>query len=144
MATTVLLSIVVPLFNEEEVLPAFHKRLSTVLDSLTMDVEVIYVNDGSSDNTLGILENLKEVESRVAIIDLSRNFGKEFALLPHTEGKAADRLHRLSESTGPSAVLRPSRSGVGESRRFPQALLLGLDLLPFSFFHGWRYGICFY
>ena len=87
----ILLSIVVPLLNEEEVLPVFHKRLSTVLDSLTMDVEVIYVNDGSNDNTLGIMEKLKEVDSRVAIIDLSRNFGKEIALtagLDHANGNA--------------------------------------------------------
>jgi len=87
----ILLSIIVPLFNEEEVLPAFHKRLSTVLDSLKMDVEVIYVNDGSHDNTLGIVEKLKEVDSRVAIIDLSRNFGKEIALtagLDHANGNA--------------------------------------------------------
>jgi glycosyltransferase involved in cell wall biosynthesis len=86
-----LLSIIVPAFNEQEALPAFHARLSAVLESLEMESEIIYVNDGSRDGTLGILRNLRENDSRVAILDLSRNFGKEIAMtagLEHARGDA--------------------------------------------------------
>lgn len=83
------ISIVVPAFNEEEVLREFHRRITVVLDSLLYNTEIIYVNDGSSDNTLGVMLELKEKDLRVLIIDLSRNFGKEIALtagLDHANG----------------------------------------------------------
>jgi len=83
------LSVVVPAFNEEEVLPEFHKRLSVVLESLGVEAEILYVNDGSSDATLRVLRGLND--PRAAIIDLSRNFGKEIAMtagLDHASGDA--------------------------------------------------------
>jgi glycosyltransferase involved in cell wall biosynthesis len=76
----VFLSVVVPAYNEEEVLPSFHKRLSEVLDSMPIQAEIIYVNDGSTDNTLPVLQILRKSDPRIAILDLSRNFGKEIAL----------------------------------------------------------------
>lgn len=75
-----LISIVVPAYNEEEALAEFHRRVSAVLDSLAYRGEIIYVNDGSTDNTFGVMLELKKNDSRVAIVDLSRNFGKEIAL----------------------------------------------------------------
>lgn len=80
VAQTVQFSIVVPAYNEQEVLPEFHRRLCGVLAALAGDSEIIYVNDGSRDNTLGVLQELRRHDSRVSIIDLSRNFGKELAL----------------------------------------------------------------
>ena len=83
------MSIVVPAYNEEEVLPEFHRRLTSVLEEVEGSCEILYVNDGSSDRTLEVLNDFKD--PRVAIIDLSRNFGKEIALtagLDHTKGKA--------------------------------------------------------
>jgi glycosyltransferase involved in cell wall biosynthesis len=87
----ILLSIVVPSYNEEEVLTEFHKRISEVLDSVPVNAEIIYVNDGSIDNSLTIMRNLRESDPRIAIIDLSRNFGKEIAMtagLDHASGDA--------------------------------------------------------
>ena len=87
-----LLSIVVPAFNEQEVLPAFHERLSKVLDSLPIDSEILYVNDGSRDGTLEVMKILRAHDDRVAILDLSRNFGKEIAMtagLDHARGDDA-------------------------------------------------------
>jgi glycosyltransferase involved in cell wall biosynthesis len=87
-----LLSVVIPAFNEEEVLPEFHRRLSMVLKTLELRAEIIYVNDGSQDNTLMVMRLLHESDPRVAIVDLSRNFGKEIALtagLDHASGDAA-------------------------------------------------------
>src|SRR5256885_510080 len=75
-----LLSIIVPTYNEEEVLPDFHSRLSRVLDKLDCDTKIIYVNDGSTDRTIGVINNLRRGDTRIAIVDLSRNFGKEIAM----------------------------------------------------------------
>lgn len=74
------LSIVVPAYNEEQVLPVFHQRLSAVLDKLALVCEVIYINDGSRDTTVAVIEGLRAADDRVALVDLSRNFGKEIAL----------------------------------------------------------------
>ena len=85
------LSVVVPAFNEQEVLSEFHGRLTGVLDRIDAACEIVYVNDGSSDRTLAIMHGLRAADGRVAIIDLSRNFGKEIAMtagLDHARGDA--------------------------------------------------------
>lgn len=92
IAPTVQFSIVIPAYNEQEVLPEFHRRLCAVLAALEGGSEIIYVNDGSRDNTLGVLQELRRTDPRVGIIDLSRNFGKELALtagLDYARGAAA-------------------------------------------------------
>jgi glycosyltransferase involved in cell wall biosynthesis len=76
----VLLSVIVPVYNEEEVIKSFLQRVTVVLDTLPFDAEILFVNDGSTDASLDILKQLKEHEPRVNIIDLSRNFGKEIAM----------------------------------------------------------------
>lgn len=85
------LSVVVPAYNEQEVLPEFHRRLGAVLDSMQIRAEIVYVNDGSRDDTLAVMQTLQQNDLRVAVVDLSRNFGKEIALtagLDHTHGDA--------------------------------------------------------
>jgi glycosyltransferase involved in cell wall biosynthesis len=85
------LSVVVPVYNEEEVLPEFHRRLSAVLDALPAFAEIVYVNDGSRDGSIAVLRQLHADDPRVAVIDLSRNFGKEIAMsagLDHAQGDA--------------------------------------------------------
>jgi polyisoprenyl-phosphate glycosyltransferase len=85
------LSVVVPAFNEEDVLEALHKRLAAVLDQIGAVAEVIYINDGSSDETIKVMHTLRSADPRVTIIDLSRNFGKEIAMtagLDHARGDA--------------------------------------------------------
>lgn len=85
------LSVVVPAFNEAEVLTRFHERLSAVLKDVTLQAEIVYVNDGSSDTTLDVMRTLAANDRRVAIVNLSRNFGKEIALtagLDYAQGDA--------------------------------------------------------
>jgi len=85
------LSIVVPVYNEQEILPAFHGRLTGVLSTIALRSEIIYVNDGSTDASLAFLMRLREDDPRIAVLDLSRNFGKEIALsagLDHAAGNA--------------------------------------------------------
>jgi polyisoprenyl-phosphate glycosyltransferase len=74
------LSVVVPVFNEENVLPAFHRRLTEVLGPVVQDVEIIYVDDGSSDRTPALLQQLRQGDPQVSVVRFSRNFGKEAAL----------------------------------------------------------------
>ena len=75
-----ILSIIVPVYNEEEVLPIFHARLVTALANFEGGWEVIYINDGSKDGTLRILKELQQSDPMVGIAALSRNFGKEAAM----------------------------------------------------------------
>ena len=86
-----LLSLVIPLYNEQAVIVAFHARLAAVLDRLESPAEIVYVNDGSTDRSLSLLLDLRRGDPRIAIVDLSRNFGKELALtagLDHALGDA--------------------------------------------------------
>jgi glycosyltransferase involved in cell wall biosynthesis len=83
-------SIVVPMFNEEDGVRELHRRLSLVMDRLGT-WEAICVNDGSRDATLLELQALHAVDPRIAIVNLSRNFGKEIATtagLDHARGAA--------------------------------------------------------
>ncbi|MES2412774.1 MAG: glycosyltransferase family 2 protein [Pseudomonadota bacterium] len=73
-------SVVVPAYNEEDVLPIFHARLAAALQGLQGGWEVIYVNDGSKDGTLRILKELQASDARAGFASLSRNFGKESAM----------------------------------------------------------------
>jgi polyisoprenyl-phosphate glycosyltransferase len=87
-----LISIIVPAYNEKEVLPEFHRRVTKVIDALPLNAEIVYVNDGSTDDTLEILKSFQKVDPRVVIVDLSRNYGKEIALtagLDHANGDVA-------------------------------------------------------
>lgn len=73
-------SFVIPLFNEEGVLPELHRRLATVADSLDGRSEFILVDDGSSDRTREIAEKLRAADDRVKLVVLSRNFGHQLAI----------------------------------------------------------------
>jgi glycosyltransferase involved in cell wall biosynthesis len=84
-------SVVIPVFDEAEVLPAFHRRLSAVMDLLGT-WEAVYVNDGSRDASLHLLEALHRTEHRVAIVNLSRNFGKEIATTAGLEYASGDAM----------------------------------------------------
>lgn len=89
--SSVTLSVVVPYFNEQEVLPELHQRLSSVLDSLADTSEIIYIDDGSTDNSLAIVESFTSRSSSIQSVSLSRNFGKEAAMsagLEHCHGLA--------------------------------------------------------
>lgn len=86
------LSVVVPAYNEQEVLEIFHARLAAALEPLGLSWEVVYVNDGSRDATLEKMLALKAADPRTAVLNLSRNFGKEIALtagLDHARGTDA-------------------------------------------------------
>ncbi|MFT5728437.1 MAG: glycosyltransferase involved in cell wall biosynthesis [Desulforhopalus sp.] len=74
------ISIICPLYNEEDMVPVFLQRLVHVLEELHKSFEIICVNDGSTDNTLALLLVAKRKLPQLRILNLSRNFGKEAAL----------------------------------------------------------------
>lgn len=81
VASPTLISLVVPVFNEAEAIDIFLQRVNHVFSPHPfINLEVIFVNDGSSDNSLNVLLSQQETDPRIKVIDLSRNFGKEAAL----------------------------------------------------------------
>ena len=75
-------SILIPCFNEEQSLPLLYPELKKLMDGKTMyDWEVLFINDGSKDNTLNIIKALRSADCRISYVNLSRNFGKENAML---------------------------------------------------------------
>ena len=79
-----LISIVAPCYNEEDVIERFHEAVQKVAEDLLPlghDMEFVYVDDGSRDRTLHVLQQLADLDARVRYVSFSRNFGKESALL---------------------------------------------------------------
>lgn len=81
------LSLIVPCYNEGAVLPMFYKETSDVVNRLedAFDIEYVFVDDGSMDDTLKTIEDLAAKDSRIRYISFSRNFGKEAAMLAGME-----------------------------------------------------------
>lgn len=76
------ITILVPCYNEQESMPSLYESLTMMADSHNnYDWEFLFVNDGSKDNTLSIIKQYKERDIRISYVDLSRNFGKENAML---------------------------------------------------------------
>ena len=135
-----LLSIVVPVYNERTVLPQFTERLTTVLDGLDLETEILFVDDGSDDATVQWLESQARDDERIALLRLSRNFGKEAAMsagLDHARGDAVviidadlqdppELIPRFVDEwrQGFDVVygLRESRAGEGPIKRFSAAV----------------------
>lgn len=85
------IAIVVPVYNEAGVVEQFHTRLRAVIDGVSARFTVYYVNDGSTDGTSDSLKKIADEDSRVVVLELSRNFGHQAALtagLDHAEGNA--------------------------------------------------------
>ena len=74
------LSLIIPCYNEQEVLPYFYKEVTDTLKFLSGDYELIFVNDGSKDKTVSILRKLASEDTHVVYLSFSRNFGKEAAM----------------------------------------------------------------
>jgi len=133
-------SIVVSVYNEEECLMIFYESLSETLDALQMNCEIIFVNDGSADNSLQILKDIAETDSRVKIINFSRNFGHEAAMLAgidHARGEAVicmdsdlqhppniipEMLQKKTEGFDVINMVRTGRKDAGLIQRMNSAL----------------------
>lgn len=87
-----LLSIVAPAYNESASINEFYSRLMTSTKELELSLEIVYVNDGSIDNTLELMRSQQASDSRISIINLSRNFGKEVALTAGLDNALGDAV----------------------------------------------------
>ena len=75
-----MLSVVVPIYNEEENIGAFHTTVSKTMDGTSDAWEIVYVNDGSQDSSLSLLLEIQKRDARVTVVEFSRNFGHQAAL----------------------------------------------------------------
>ena len=76
------ITILVPAYNEEEALPFLYERVSKIMDEMkNYEFELLFVNDGSKDNTLNEIKELRKKDKRISYVDFSRNFGKEIGMI---------------------------------------------------------------
>lgn len=104
-------SVVIPIFNESEIIPELWRRLSDVLDRLDGSSEVIFINDGSVDNSFELLKEIIHKNQEVKIISFSRNFGHQCALsagIDHANGKAVILMDGDLQDS-PEAIISFSR-----------------------------------
>lgn len=87
------ITIIVPAYNEEEALPYFFDRIKNVVDDIkNYNFEILFINDGSKDKTLEIIKKYKEKENRISYVNLSRNFGKEVAMIAGLDYAKGDAI----------------------------------------------------
>lgn len=84
------ISLAVPMYNEAEGLDTFFERVGKVLRETGLDYEIVCVNDGSRDETLASLLRYRELDPRIIVVDLSRNFGKDIALTAAIDNAGGD------------------------------------------------------
>ena len=85
------MTIIVPCYNEEEALPYFYEEISKIRQQLTeISLKLLFINDGSTDNTLAILKKLASSDNSVYYISFSRNFGKEAAIYAGLKNSTSD------------------------------------------------------
>ena len=87
-----LISVVVPLYNEEEVIGESYRRLTNVLGAMEEDYELILVNDGSRDNTFALAKQLQLSDPHVVLVDFARNFGHQMAVTAGVEQAKGDAV----------------------------------------------------
>jgi glycosyltransferase involved in cell wall biosynthesis/membrane-associated phospholipid phosphatase len=118
------LSAIIPIFNEEENVPRLYSSLVPVLDGLGIDCEIVFVNDGSSDSSALLLDELAARDSRVKVVHFRRNFGQTAAM---SAG--------IDASTGDAVVLLD-----GDLQNDPTDIPMMLAKLDegFDLIHGWR------
>ena len=74
------ISLLIPCYNEQDALPFFYREAAAVLGSMPYDYEMIFINDGSGDQTLAVVKELAKKDPHVRYLSFSRNFGKEAAM----------------------------------------------------------------
>ena len=87
------ITIIIPAYNEEESLPFLYERLEKLINSIeNYEFEILFVNDGSKDNTLNLIKEYREKDSRISYVDFSRNFGKETAMIAGLDYAKGDAI----------------------------------------------------
>src|SRR5215208_1401602 len=87
-----MLSVIIPIFNEEENIPPLHEELRDVLEDIGQPFEIVYVDDGSRDRSFLLLREIAEGDSRVQVIQFRRNFGQTAAMAAGIDASEGDVL----------------------------------------------------
>ncbi|MCS7237297.1 MAG: glycosyltransferase family 2 protein [Thermoguttaceae bacterium] len=119
------LSVVIPVYNEEQNIAPLTERLVLVLASMTDDWEVIFVNDGSADGTQAVLESYAQLEPRIKVIQFRRNYGQTAALAAGIQSASKDLVATLDGDLQNDPADLP--------RMVAELLSGGYDIV-----HGWR------
>lgn len=91
MAKKEIISIIIPCYNEQQSIPIFYKEINDISKKIKkIDFELLFVNDGSKDNTLNILRELSKKDKRIRYISFSKNYGKEAAMYAGLENVTGD------------------------------------------------------
>ena len=88
-----LITILIPAYNEEDVLNMLYERLLSIINSIpNYNFEILFINDGSTDNTLELLKYLRKKDDRICYLNLSRNYGKEIAMIAGLDYSKGDAV----------------------------------------------------
>lgn len=112
------ISVIIPCFNEEKALPLFYEELIKNIKQFPKDIafEILFINDGSKDNSLNVIKELNQKDNRVKFISFSRNFGKEAAIYAGLENASGDYITLMDADLQdpPSLLLEMYNSVVNE------------------------------
>ncbi len=113
------MSIVVPCYNEEAALPVYYGEMCRVMDEMPeLEFEIIFVDDGSADGTLGILKEMNEADRRCRYLSFSRNFGKEAALYAGLKSAQGDYVATMDVDLQDPPGLLPEMYRILKEERF--------------------------
>lgn len=102
-----LISIIVSCYNEEEAIPYFYKEVIDVIKKMKVKYEIIFVDDGSSDNTLNVIKSIRKKDHNVRYISFSRNFGKEAAMIAGLDASCGDYVTLMDADLQDPPTLLP-------------------------------------
>lgn len=115
------ISIVIPCYNEEQALPLFHKEIEKIVktDFENIEIEYIFVNDGSKDKTLDIIRELSKKDNKIRYISFSRNFGKEAAMFAGLEASTGNYITLMdSDLQDPPSLLKKMYDILVENKEY--------------------------
>ena len=113
-----LISLIVPCYNEQEALPIFYEESTKVLAGMDCEYEFLFVNDGSKDATLSILKDLAERDEHVTYLSFSRNFGKEAAMYAGFTNAKGDYVAVMDADMQDPPALLPEMTRILESGEY--------------------------
>lgn len=114
-----LLSIVVPCYNEEEAIPIFYREINKIKEQLSsVDIELVFIDDGSKDGTLEVLRRLSSQDNSVRYTSFSRNFGKEAGIYAGLEKSKGDYVVIMDVDLQDPPALLPEMLGYIESGEY--------------------------
>ena len=111
-------ALIVPCYNEQEALPIFYEEVMKVVTTMNCQYELIFVNDGSKDNTLSILKNFAVKNENVTYISFSRNFGKEAAMYAGFSNADADYVAVMDADMQDPPALLPQMVNILETEDY--------------------------